>query len=233
MMGFNYRLNKLYQSVRSHIASGALGQLLTVRTVFATNGKHLPAWKLKRQTGGGVLLDLASHHLDLIRYFFNQEVAELMAVIESRRSEHDTAWLQMRLADGLTIQSFFSTAGVEEDSFEIYGAEQKLSVDRHRSLAVRVSNSRLKGLRIDQLKQPLRNLINAPYAISKIRAVAQEPSYRAALSSFVNAVSTNANRAPDFSDGYRNLLIIDAAERSARTGSRVSLDLRRVGAMCA
>src|SRR6185369_726938 len=73
MMGFNYRHNELYQSVRTHIAAGALGKLLTVRTVFSTSGEHLASWKLARRTGGGVLLDLGSHHLDLIRYFFAQE----------------------------------------------------------------------------------------------------------------------------------------------------------------
>jgi predicted dehydrogenase len=233
MMGFNYRLNKLYRAVRKQIASGAFGKLLTVRTVFSTDGRHLPAWKLTRQTGGGALFDLASHHLDLIRYLFEQEVAEVFAVIQSRRSEHDTAWLQMRLADGLTIQSFFSTAGGEEDSFEVYGEDQKLTVDRYRSLGVHLSPNSLKGLRVNQMKQSLRSLTNAPYAVSKIRAAAQEPSYRAALQSFVEAVRSKGNRAPDFYDGYYNLAIIDAAERSAKTGSIIKVDVAQARAMCA
>ena len=233
MMGFNYRHNELYQSVRTHIATGALGKLLTVRTVFSTSGEHLPSWKLARRTGGGVLLDLASHHLDLIRYFFEHEVAEVSATVESRRSEQDTAWLQLRLADGLTIQSFFSTAAVEEDSFEIYGEHGKLTVDRYRSLNVRVSDSGLKGLRLNQMKESLRSLARAPYALTKMRAATHEPSYHTSLASFVEAIERNVNRHPDFNDGYQNLLIIDAAERSARTGSKVNLDLRRSGAMCA
>jgi predicted dehydrogenase len=130
MMGFNYRFNKLYESVRGHIRSRTLGQLLFARSVFSTAVEDLPLWKRARRSGGGVLLDLASHHLDLLRHIFGQEVLEVFAEIRSRKSDGDSATLHLRLADGMTVQSFFSTGAVEEDSLEIYGEGGKLSVDR-------------------------------------------------------------------------------------------------------
>jgi predicted dehydrogenase len=223
MMGFNYRLNKLYQDVRTQLASGALGKPLMARTVFSTAAKKMSPWKLARQSGGGVLLDLASHHLDLIRYLFDREVIEVFAVIESRRGEDDTAWLQMRLTDGLIVQSFFSSAGAEEDSLEIYCEAGKLIVDRYRSLTARATRSSLERFRLNQMKESLRSLANAPYGLNKMRAAAQEPSYYAALQNFVGAVSRGEDRAPNFRDGYQNLLIIEAAEQSARLGSKVQV----------
>jgi len=223
MMGFNYRFNKLYQAVRAKIRSGALGNLVMVRSVFSTALKDSPQRKLSRQDGGGVLLDLAAHHVDLIRYFFDQDVSEVFAEIQSRTTAGDTATLQMRLADGTSIQSFFSASAVEEDSFEIYGERGKLSVDRYRSLDVRVTHSTLAGFRLKQLQQSLRSLSHTPYFLKKMRAAAHEPSYHSALRRFVSAARSGEHLKPDFYDGYDNLNIIEAAERSAETGCRVQV----------
>jgi predicted dehydrogenase len=220
MMGFNYRFNKLYESMRARLNSGALGEPATARTVFSTAAKNLPEWKLDRRTGGGVLFDLASHHLDLVRYFFEQEVSEVYAEIQSRRSACDSAMLQMRLTGGASVQSFFSTSGVEEDSFEIYGERGKLSVNRYLSLDVRHSRPTLEGVRLGQLHHALRSLVRAPYLLKKMGAAVQEPSYLTALERFVAAVRAGASPKPDFYDGYYNLQIIEAAERSAATGCK-------------
>ena len=224
MMGFNYRFNKLYASVRDCVRSGVLGKPLFARSVFSTAPKDLPEWKMSGQSGGGVLFDLASHHLDLVRYFFEQEVGEVFADTRSQRSEDDTAMLQMMLADGMSIQSFFSTSAVEEDSFEIYGELGKLSVNRYRSLDVRITQAKLDRFRLHQLRHGLRSLARVPYLFEKARAPAQEPSYRTAMLRFVSAVrSSGEHPTPDFFDGYHNLTIIEAAERSAKTGRRVQI----------
>jgi predicted dehydrogenase len=222
MMGFNYRFNELYQSVRAQVCSGALGNLVMVRSVFSKALKGSPQ-RLARECGGGVLLDLASHHLDLIRYFFDQEVSEVFAEIQSRSSEGDSAMLQMRLADGTAIQSFFSASAVEEDGFEIYGEGGKLSVNRYRSLDVRITHSTLAGFRLKQLQQSLRSLSHTPYFLKKVRAAANEPSYQTALRRFVSAAQSGEHLKPDFYDGYDNLKIIEAAERSAQTGCKVQV----------
>lgn len=223
MIGFNYRFNKLYESVRDHIRSGVIGKPLFARSVFCTAPKDLPQWKTARRTGGGVLFDLASHHLDLLRYFFEQEVSEVFADVRSERSEDDTATVQMLLADGLSVQSFFSSSAIEEDSFEIYGEEGKLSVNRYRSLDVRVTRHTLDRFRLHQLRDGLRSLTSAPYLFEKARAHGQEPSYRAAMMRFASAVRLGEHPKPDFFDGYHNLITIEAAERSAKTGSRVRI----------
>ena len=43
--------------------------------------RSLPLWKQTRQTGGGALLDLASHHVDLTRFVFAQPIARVAADI--------------------------------------------------------------------------------------------------------------------------------------------------------
>jgi myo-inositol 2-dehydrogenase / D-chiro-inositol 1-dehydrogenase len=226
MIGFNYRFNKLYESVHRHVRSGTLGRLLFARTVFSTAGQDLPSWKRDRRSGGGVLFDLASHHFDLLRYFFGQEVREVFAETCSRRSDGDSAMLQMRLGDGMVVQSFFSLVAVEEDSFEIYGEGGKLSVDRYGSLEPRITPTTLGQLRLRQLRHGLRSLARSRYLLEKMRAPLHEPSYHKALSSFVAAAlaaKTATHPAPDLFDGYHSLAITAAAEESARTGRPVQL----------
>ncbi|MEM6504231.1 MAG: hypothetical protein AAF711_02055, partial [Planctomycetota bacterium] len=49
----------------------------------------------------------------------------------------------------------------------------------------------------------------------------QEPSYHAALSSFVDAVLAGQAPQPGLEAGYRAAVVVEAAEESARTGKVV------------
>jgi myo-inositol 2-dehydrogenase / D-chiro-inositol 1-dehydrogenase len=235
MMGFNYRFNKLYESVRGHIGSGTLGQPLFARSVFSTARRELPPWKRERRSGGGVLFDLASHHFDLLRYFFGQDVLEVFAEVQSHSSEGDSATLQLRLACGMAAQAFFSSRAVDEDSFEIYGERGKLSVNRYSSLEASLTEPTLDGLRLGQLRRGLRRLARSRYLLEKVRAPLHEPSYRTALSRFVAAVESATPLAPDLFDGYHSLAVVEAAEESARLGRPIlvagSLDRDRSTAL--
>jgi myo-inositol 2-dehydrogenase/D-chiro-inositol 1-dehydrogenase len=223
MIGFNYRFNALYQTIKRHIESGRLGELVSVRSVFSTPVRTLPTWKQARQSGGGVLLDLASHHIDLVHFLFEEKVCEVFAGLRSQRSEDDSATLHLRLSSGLLIQSFFSMSAVDEDRLEIYGQAGKLAVDRYLSLNVETTDPMLDFSRLKWLRRGLRSLIRSPYLLEKICAPSSEPSYRAALAHFAAAVRTGRPASPDFWDGYRSLAVIEAAEESARTGRMVSL----------
>ena len=223
MVGFNYRFNALHQAARMQLQARRIGPLVGVRSVFSTPLRSLPAWKQTRLNGGGVLLDLASHHIDLIRFLFQQDVRMVFADIESRSTEHDTATLHLRLADGLRVQSYFSLCAVDEDRFEIYGQAGKLTVDRYRSLDVEIVDAGGTASRLRRVTRRLRSLRSVLYLFKKLQSHWHEPSYRETLSRFVSAVRGREKASPDLLDGYRSLEVICAAERSAYTGQSVSL----------
>jgi predicted dehydrogenase len=221
MMGFNYRFNRLYESARRHIAGGRLGQLVAARSVFSIAEGRLPAWKRARQDGGGALLDLGSHHVDLVRFLLGEPIVEVQAALRSRRSEDDTAWLQMRLASGLIVQSLFAFGAVDEERFEFYGGGGKLTVDRSRHQEAVLEGPRRAGARLRGFGRALRAVAHAPYVLEKRRAPGHEPSHRAALRRFVAAAAAGTPASPDLEDGYACLAVVDAAERSARAGRAV------------
>lgn len=218
MIGFNYRHHPLYKAAKRHIQAGCIGEPVIVRSVMSSASGSLATWKRKRRTGGGVLLDLASHHIDQAHFFFDQEVREVFAVLQSQRSEDDTATLQMRMANGLLIQSFFSMNTVDEDRFEVHGGAGKLAFDRYQSLQLEISRAGEEVSVLKQLGRGLHSLIFTQYARNKLLAPTWEPSYQVALSHFVEAVRANRPASPDFWDGYRSVAVIEAAEESAKTG---------------
>jgi predicted dehydrogenase len=223
MIGFNYRFNRLHQRVRAHLQAGRLGDLVAARSVFATPLRPMPDWKQRREHGGGVLFDLASHHVDLVRFLLGSEVREVYARVWSQRTEGDNAMLELRLDSGLVVQSFFSLIAVDEDRFEIYGEAGKLAVDRYLSLDAELTDPTRSQARARWVWGGLQRLIPSPHALQKILAPGNEPSYGAALAHFVAAARANQPASPDLQDGYRSLAVLEAAEESARTGRPVAV----------
>ena len=226
MMGFNYRYNPLIQRARARIAAGAVGKPIAVRSVFATPSRAIPDWKQQRDTGGGVLLDLAVHHVDLIRFLLNTEIAKVSAEIRSATLDEDTAFLQLSLTNGATAQTMCSLSAVEEDRIEIYGSEGKITVDRYRSLRVEETPATAGGALGGAVAHLLGEMRAAPYALEKRGAPLHDPSFPAAMNAFVRAVVDNAPATPSLGDGLRALTVIEAAELSARSGRVVPLDVQ-------
>ena len=215
MIGFNYRFNKLYRRARQLVRGGVLGEPIAVRSVFATATGLLPAWKTRRATGGGVLLDLASHHIDLLRFLFDTDIRDVACDLQSRFSEGDTAFVRLRLGNGATGQLFFSFCASDEDQFEIYGTTGKLTIDRCRAMDVQHAGPTSATRRADQLRYCLRSVQQIGYGVARQRAFGHEPSWRLALEHFTAAVRGERPAEPDLQDGYQSLRIVLAAEDAA------------------
>ena len=224
MVGFNYRFNPLYVDVKRRLDRGELGALVAVRTVFSAAMRNDLAWRARRDEGGGVLLDLASHHVDLVRFLTAHDVVEVHAMVHSQRSEHDTAVLQMRLTGGLLVQSFCSLSAIEDDRLEIYGEAGRLVVDRYLSLEPELTGPTRASARLRRLGHAARTATRVGYLVEKLRAPGNEPSYAAALAHFVTAVRERRPASPDFRDGYHSLAAVAAAEASARSGRAVRVE---------
>lgn len=230
-VGFNYRFDPLLREARNAIADGAIGRLIGIRSSFCTPTQELPAWKSRRESGGGVLLDLASHHLDLVRYLTGQEIIEVAAQIHSVRHEEDTAATTLVLDNRVLVQGFFSQSAIERDLWEFEGENGRLRIDRYNMTRVELTRAGELGLKHQFLRaakkvSPNSALHSARYTHRKIREPNASPSYRGAWNSFIEAMrggydSTLATPP----DGLRNLEIIHALEESARQKRNVGLPL--------
>jgi predicted dehydrogenase len=221
MLGFNYRFHPLYRTARRHLRDAALGNLAGARTVFSSASRTLPEWKRRRQTGGGALPDLASHHIDLAWFLFREPVVEVSSFVRSGDIEADSATLQLVLANGLPMQTFCSIDSVTQDRFDIYGRHGCLHIDRYAQTLSLGAAAHHDG----RLARLQREVLNGAGALRRVLRASGEPSYPAALEAFVSAVrrGTAGDDDPSIADGHRSLLVVDAAERSAESGGVVKL----------
>jgi len=216
MPGLNYRFAPRAAALRADVREGRAGRPLLVRTVFTVARLPRGGWRDARAGGGGVLLDLASHHVDLVRFVLDAEVESARARIWSHRAEDDCATLNLTLDDGTPVHSFFSSATAEEDVIEICGDRAKLTLDRYRSDRIELTSANPLRSRLERLRAAL----PGPAMLRKIREPLREPSFRIALERFVRAIRDGDDPGVDLEDGVRALAVIDAAERSARGGGR-------------
>jgi predicted dehydrogenase len=217
-IGFNRRLHPLYEQAHALLADGRIGRVCAVQMAFCepTSPDLMPRWKRQRATGGGVLLDLASHHIDLLRWFLDDEVAEVSAWLTSDVTEHDSARLQLTMRGGTQVQGYFSFRAALADFLEFIGERGTLRVDRHRtSLTLRVRRRLGYGVRRGWLAP---TPAVAAWRARRLIHPSQDPSYRRALRGFAELLGGHQGRLPSLADGVRSLETILAAEDSAHAG---------------
>jgi myo-inositol 2-dehydrogenase/D-chiro-inositol 1-dehydrogenase len=222
-IGFNFRFHPQVCALRDSIGAGRLGRIVAMRTVFASRARGLPEWKHHRESGGGVLLDLASHHFDLIRFLLDTDIVEVTAAVRSIESEADTAVVVARTASGPLVTMLFSLAAVDEDRIELFGTSGRAVFDRYRDPRVRLAPpARDFGLAA-RCGAAIRTVRDFPRAIRESGWPGRDPSFALALASFVNATAHGLAARPDLGDGLASLSAVLAAERSASSGMTVTL----------
>jgi myo-inositol 2-dehydrogenase/D-chiro-inositol 1-dehydrogenase len=224
MPGFNYRFHPLVQELRRLLENDRIGALLAARTTFSIAACDPATWRASRASGGGALLDLATHHVDLIRFVFRREFAGVHASVRSIRSEGDCVAVQFHLQGGLVVQSIFSECGSEIDSFEVFGEYGSLAFDRYSSEQVEYAGPAHGAARLQRLLNRIKSFVPGPGWLEKVRAPLHEPSYEASLAHFVSAVRGEARLEYDLMDGYESIGVIAAAEESARVGGFIAFE---------
>ena len=227
MIGFQYRFHQTIRALKQMIQTGRFQHPVLVQTSFTTAGENLPVWKQSRATGGGVLPDLACHHVDLFRFLFDQEVTEVFAKTWTRRSESDCALLALNFNGGLRTQSFFSFSSVEENRFEIYDEDGKLSWETLLSDRWELTDPRLSSVRLKRLWNTAMSFTMNPFFFRRNADEAFLAPYRQALKHFVESAESNQKCKPDFEDALENIRVIQAAEESADSGKTIALDHRK------
>ena len=217
MIGFNFRFHPQADEIRRRVRAGDIGPVLGVRSVFSILPHRLPEWKRSRALGGGVLLDLASHHVDLVHHLLGDPVVRAYARVRAGEGEGDHAALELELASGATTQTFVSLGSVDENRIELLGGTGKLVMDRVELLRPDHVAATMRGARARRVRRALAAL--EPRLL--LRSPGAEPSFARALGAFAQGAAGGAFAGPDLVDGARALAVIEAAERSAATGAAV------------
>ncbi|MGA2615910.1 MAG: Gfo/Idh/MocA family oxidoreductase [Spirochaetia bacterium] len=248
-MTFNYRFIPALIRAKQLISEGSLGEVYSFRAEYFHTGYQDPqrplGWKMKRElSGGGALVDMGSHLIDLIRHLLG-EIESVRAVTKTyitRRpiergsatladvTVDDAAWLEVRLAGGSlgTMEiSRFATGALDDLNLEIFGSKGALRfslMDANwlywfdATRAGGFLGGDLGWTRLETVQHYKGAAVPPARSILGWTRAHAECQY-----AFLRAVSQGKEPEPGIRDGLRAQLVLDAAYASARSDSWVTV----------
>lgn len=225
--GFNFRFHPLVSDLREAVRQNSIGEVVGVRAVFCSSGRALPDWKRWRSSGGGALLDLASHQVDLVRFILEQRVMEVNAITHSVASEDDTSAVQLNFNSSAMAEIFSSISSVEQHTIELTGTNGRLVFDRYRNSRLQFTPAKRDFSKAARIRKAIRTCTGLPHHLRDTLFPPREISYRRVLEAFMQTLrgeaSPDASLIPDISAGYESLSLILMAEQSARAEKKFTV----------
>ncbi len=232
MVCFNLRWHRSIVETRKILASGRLGTIIAVRSVYTHNrdGSDAPDWHRLLARGGGVTFNEGVHHIDLWRYLLGQEVSEVFAIHNpSPVYEDAVSVLTARLSGGVlaTAINAFTTGPASE--LEIFGNGGRLVVNLYRFDGVRFyASDEYPGQIAVRLREISGALRRVPIALSSsVRQGLFGETFHRAWQGFLDSITEGNTPLCTFEDGRRAVLATLAAVRSLQTGAVVIVNQDR------
>lgn len=226
-MGFNLRSHRLIKRARAMIASGMLGEIALVRTSLTSEWEDsdLRQWRKKRESGGGVLIESAIHHFDLLRFLMQTELDHVFAETRLNEAADETAAMTAELTNGALVSCSFSKRMVSDDLLEIYGTRGRLALALYRFDGVDFLPKGVyagsMGYRLARMASTLRELPRAVPIMA--RGGDFTDSYRQEWQDFAESIARGVPVQATLEDGRRALEVSLATVHSASTGKPVRI----------
>jgi len=209
-VGLAMRFDALYATARAVLRT--LGPLHEVSTVWLEPlaGPATPSWKRLRASGGGALLDLGVHHLDLLTWLTGESIAAVDdASLSSERGEHDGAELSATLTGGASFDARFGYDDARRCGWVFAGERGWMAVDRC-ARRVSVARARERPLARPGLDALRGRLLGLP-------VVRRERIFGRALRAWVQCANggPQAPQLATVADGLRALEAVESIEAAA------------------
>ncbi|MBI5301431.1 MAG: Gfo/Idh/MocA family oxidoreductase [Chloroflexi bacterium] len=213
MEAFMYRFHPQVARAKELLAQGVIGKIKTIRSAFCFTLNRSEDIRLKKETGGGSLMDVGCYCVNMTRLFAGAEPTQVQASQVTHAGGVDDSFSAL-------LQFPDNVVGVFDCSFrtdyvewvQVQGTEGRLDVSRPVKPLLNPGEIILRqGEKSDHLATV--NTITTPAA----------NHYQLMCEHFADAVLTGAPLAypPELDRG--NMRVIDALYEAARTGRAVQL----------
>lgn len=246
---FSYRRIPAVEQLREAVLAGKIGTPYFARGHFfadyALDPSQPMAWRYDQEaSGGGVILDMATHTIDALEYVLGpvSEVssAAFDTVVTERpmadgQTAHvtndDTTLINLRFDNG-TLASVFASrvaAGAAIDlGFEIYGSEGhvKFSFLNMNEWTLYENNAGEKAFNAPRVIQPgteAPHFIDTAPMAARGNATGWGEAFIAQMQNFLVAVTKGEPIDTSFDIAANTMKVVDAAFESASTGSAIKL----------
>jgi predicted dehydrogenase len=229
VLGFNLRSHRLVLEAREMIRRGTLGRIELVRTSWTCGfhrGRATPGWKEKRAAGGGAFYEIAVHHLDLLRFMLDDEIASGSADVRCGEVADEDALINARMRSGVLASVAISQRTTDGNDIAVYGERGMITFSCYRADSLSyLASHRLGGGVRARLAERVGALRRLPAALDAARRGGDyQLSYTRHWQRFADAIRSGTEPAATAADGERALLAATAAIRSVDTGAVVTLD---------
>ncbi len=244
MLCHNYRRCPAVTLARQIISEGKIGQIHHYRGVYLQDWIVDPqfprVWRLeKARAGSGSLGDILSHTMDLSRYLVGEpvEVSGLLKTFVNERplpdgkgrgevDVDDSAQALVKFANGAVGYfegSRFAPGRKNYNRFEINGSKGSIvwDLERMNELEVYIEGGPLSGFSTISVTDGQHPFVSAWWPPGHI--IGYEHSFTHTVHDFLTAFANGEVPSPSFEDGVKNQRILDAIERSSKTGQWVNL----------
>lgn len=128
--GYMMKYHNLHIKAKNLLRGGKIGQVNTVRFFFSCWYPEIEgAWRQQRALGGGgSVMDLGAHCIELAEYLLGEEIAETKSFLANRTFSYeteDTGVFLFRMKSGVigSAEASFNVPDGCESRLEIYGTE--------------------------------------------------------------------------------------------------------------
>lgn len=203
----NVRYVPAIQAARLAIAVGRVGEIKAVRASFGHSGPHdwapESAWFTDPQlSGGGALIDLGIHIIDVVHHVTGLRAAEVNAMTYGDGPVEDSAHVIVKFGSGAggSVNASWVTRPAPDFALMIFGTNGTLRLDARGKPAIRTASNEEQPLELPKITAN-------PYI------------------DFVNEVSGRAVEGTSASgeEGREALAVVCAAYEAARTRATVTL----------
>lgn len=229
-VNFTYRSTNPMRHVYRILQDGRIGKPYHFSIAFWQNTRADPsvplAYRMLRERGGGALMDIGVHMMDLLRWYFGDLVAvsgaKYTAIPErplpdggrGKVTADDTASFLVQISGGVVGMVQVSQAAIGRQNYrrvEIFGSDGSVAIEEDRTFGPEVRFARPGETNFSV--EPLPDDLN----------VAFEEFPRFHLTRVVRALRGEKTDWPTFQDGLRAQEAVEAVEESERTGRWVRL----------
>jgi len=231
----NRRWDKDFLVMQKVIHAGMIGKVHSIESRVYGNNGSIYGWRLKKEFGGGMVLDWGVHLLDHFTFMYPEKkirnvFAQLFSVIN--KEVDDLFKVEMVFEDGLSVHVQVGTFGlINQPRFFAYGDLGTLVIDDFSG-----KNGRMKLLkhRIDDMG---RIIIDTPAGPTRTMAPQPEDCFMEKelpeidcewtefYSNLVGVFSGKEKLIVTPASVRRTMQVIEAVFESAKTGTAVKLDI--------
>ncbi|MBW1742411.1 MAG: Gfo/Idh/MocA family oxidoreductase, partial [Deltaproteobacteria bacterium] len=204
------------------------GPVGLINTIHATghHKRYMPAWRLRRELGGGSLIENGTHWYDMWHFLLQSDVEEVFAVSgATEKGDDEPCIVTGRTENGVFLNCVLSDFLPDRNEIEILGQDSVLRVSLHRfdGLEVTPLHSCAGDLQ-NRLSNMARFFKGLPQQVLQGRYGGDyNASFRNQWQHFIDCIQRDIPVECTLEDGRRALQVALAAVQSANTGQSVKV----------